>query len=326
MSRLRSQFASLPPFQQGVDTWLAIAIHEQILFPRLSTEGTNQVEVFVNRQHALVQKALLSRERVLLTLDVLQARSEWIAFSQLERALRSTLLLAEQKSSRHAWLELLVAQDVLVAEQHPHPHAATRTTMLRLNSTHPAVVAFPQLQKHSLTRLIVIVSNFMARKQTSWMAISRLLKSLTAATTRIEARSTLHAAEQQGIIRFEPITAASHTAFPIAAVKLVLEHVLVRDVLALRDQWIYSINETLEQRQTGVGTIVLIDKCRALLQMPEDEAFFWLQLLLQEDILYTKKMSLGDQGEIPILYLNQQDALVDQLLAPIGAKKNEVMQ
>src|SRR5258707_10605822 len=81
LSRLRSQFASLPPFQQGVDTWLAIAIHEQILFPRLSTEGTNQVEVFVNRQHALVQKALLSRERVLLTLDVLQARSEWIAFS-----------------------------------------------------------------------------------------------------------------------------------------------------------------------------------------------------------------------------------------------------
>jgi hypothetical protein len=314
LSQLHDQLAILTPFQGRADTWLDIAIREQILLPQLSAGKVDQFYASVNRQHVLVQKAFITRERILLTLSALQANRDWVAFSALEKALRSAIVLAEQQSLRHAWLELLIAEHMLVAGKFPQPGGSFQVTTLRLNPIHSAVAALPQLQERNLRRLIVIMRHFMERKRSTWMAVSRLLKSLTAITTRVEARAAISMAEQGGIIHIDSLSATHNATFSVTIAKLEHYHLLVQGTFARLDQLIQLINEIQDKRGSGVSETILVDRCCTAMDMQEDEAFFWLRLLLSEGMLYTKPISLGVQEAMPILYLNQQDPTVDQLL------------
>lgn len=322
LSRLREHLVRLSAFNSRADTWLAIAIREHILLQ----ESADSAVYFgyVNRQHAVVQKAFLMRERILSTFSVLLTNREWVAFSVLEKSLRTAKVLADNQSFRHAWIELLVAEDVLIAQQVPQPDGPFQVTALRLNLAHPAMVALQHIQQRNLIRLIVHISNVTGRKGKDAMTVFTLLKSLMGVTTRVEASAALDQAKQQNIVQLESVTVSHRHAFPVTVVRLQQGHALVQETLARRDQCIQLTNTIIELRKTGVSEIILAKALMAEQQIERDEALFWIRLLVNEDILYVKHMLLESQETVPIIYLNQQDAIVDRLLEQTSRDTGEV--
>ncbi len=322
LSRLRDHLVRLSAFNSREDAWLAIAIREHILLQESS--DFDVYYGYVNRQHAVVQKAQLIRERILSTFSTLLTNREWVAFSVLEKALRTTRVLADHQSFRHAWIELLVAEDVLMAQQIPQPDGPFQVTALRPNPAHSAMADLQRIQQHNLIRLIVHMRDVTGRKGKDAMAVSTLLKSLTGATTRVEASAALDHAKQQDIVHLETVVVPSRSASPVTVVRLQQGHALVQETLARRDQCIQLTNAIIEQRKTGVSETILAEALMAEQQIEKDEALFWIRLLVNEDILYVKHILLESQETVPIIYLNQQDVIVDQLLDQTSRDTGEV--
>jgi hypothetical protein len=197
-------------------------------------------------------------------------------------------------------------------------------TALRTNPAHPAIATLQRIQQHNLIRLILHISNVTSRKGEDAMAISALLKSLTGAMTRVEASAALNRAKQQDIIHFETVAVPRRSAFPVTVIRLQHGHALVQETLARRNQCIQLTDTIIEQRKIGVSETILAEALMAEQQIDRDLALFWIRLLISEDILYVKDMLLESQETIPIIYLNQQDAIVDQLLDQTSRDTGEV--
>ena len=324
LSHLCDHLAQFRSFHDRADTWLAIAIREQILLQQQPDDTSDVSYGYLNRQHPVVQKALLSRERILMTLSAMLHKREWVAFSALEKGLRTAKSLTASQHLRHAWLELLVAEGVLIAGQVPQLDGAFQVTTLRFNLQHPIVATLQRKQLQNLVRLIVAVSNLTIRKNYPWMAIASLLKVLTAATTRIEARATLSAAEQQGILEIGTIPSRRKPTSSVATVKLQPSHELVQDTLNRRDQLIALTHSTLTSRNTGVSESILTEAFITGNHMEKEEALFWIRLLISEGILYVNQITLGSGDVIDLIYLEDQDSLVDQVLSRTSTNTREV--
>jgi hypothetical protein len=326
MSRLHAHLAQLDPFHGRVDTWLAIASREQILLLQQPENPLDEPYGYLNRQLAIVRKALFIRERILVTLGAMLVNREWVAFSAIEKGLCTARLLADSQQARHAWLELFVAEGVFIAEHISQPDGVFQVTTLRFNLEHPLITTLQRQQRHNLIRLIITISDFTARRGYPWMAVASLLKCLTGTITRIEARATLSAAEQQNIIETGSLPGKQNPALPVTTVKLQQQHALVQETLTRRDQLIAFTSSILTSRNTGVSESVLTEEFVARGQLQKSEALFWIGLLTDERVFSVEPPPSGAGDAAPMIKLAEQDPLVDHVLALTSDYSREVKE
>jgi hypothetical protein len=288
------------------DRWLAIALDERLI---LIQEAEN---ASLNRQHPLVQQALLMRERILTTLSILQEQQGWVAFSTLELALRTCRICAGSSRSLQLWLELLIKLDVLQMKLQPQPDGPFQTTILTLNPTSPVIAVSKQQQQRNQLRLILACSHYNERNQDTPLTASRILRTLTGPITHVEAREALEQAEQEGIIKIEYLTGESRTKRPRRTLRLQQEHERVRACLELRNHLIHLIEESLRKRPSGIGATTLVIAFRDAYQLPEDEGWFWLRVLEQDGILRLSSLTVGNgQKKEKIVDLRLGDPIVE---------------
>ncbi len=326
MSHLHAHLAQLRPFSSQVDTWLAIAIREQILLLNQPENILDESYGYLNRQLAIVRKALDIRGHILVTLGAMLVKREWIAFSTLEKGLRTAKLLADNQRSRHAWLELLVAEGMLIAEHVPQPAGPFQVTTLRFNQMHPLVATLQGQQTYDLIRLIITMSDFTGRRDYPWMAVASLLRSLTEATTRIEARATLSAAEQRHIIEIGSVPSKRKPTLPVTTARLQHQHELVQETLTHRDQLIALTYAVLTSRNTAVSESVLIEELVIRGQLQKSEAVFWIKLLTDEGIFSVEPPPSGVGNVATMIKLAEEDPIVDRVLASANEKRREVKE
>ena len=313
MSDLLSQLRNLDPFSGTAETWLNIAIREQLFLLERVNDPFAMPDGLLNRENPIVQNALFIRERILSVFDAMIVNRDWVAFGALEKALRTAEAMAVDKEFRHAWIELLVAQKVLIAEQIPQPDGTFQTTTLRLEPDHPVITARHQQQALHLRGLIVTVDNFMRRKNYNWMAVSTLLKILTRSTTRVEARATLNMADEQGVVQFDSVPSLENPEFLVTTLKLSQTHPLVQKTLAERDDIILRVDSLLTDRYQ-VSLTLLAEELTSSNTMTEDDAFFWIRFFVDEGILIEEEIVLGPEDDLSFLQLNLADSIVSQAL------------
>lgn len=326
ISHLLEGLRKLEPYLTMPDIWLNIAVREQIILLQRSDDQFEMPYGLLNRQHAVVQKALVIRERILTTLGTMLANHDWVAFNTLEKALRIARPLSESQGFRHAWLELLVAEEVLIAKPVPQTDGSFMVTTLRLNQDHPIIAIEHRQEYLNLIRLIVIISDFTGRKSYPWMAVANLLKILTKATTRVEARATLSKAEEQGIVQLGTLPSPQNPEFAVATAQLNTIHPLVQEALTQRDRMILLTNSVLKQRRFVVSEPVLTEEIIAASQMKEDEVLFWIWLLVSEGLVGVEQISFGPKKTLNMIRLKLEDPLVKQILDQASRDDSEVKQ
>lgn len=307
---LLAHLTSLPSFGAQAERWLTTALTERIILPQPGTVAKDAG--LLNRRHPLVQKALLIRERILSTTSILQAERGWIAFATLEQALKTCRDCAGSQRLRQLWLELLVELDVLHIGQQPQPDGPSQTTTLALNPESPVIAIPRQQQQRNVIRLIVVCSNYQERRQLPWAIASHVLRRLTGLVTHTEARDALRRAEQEGIVAVEVVPGRRNPGRPVTVIKLHQEHERVHEWQALRDHLIRLTSQALGQRPLGISEAVLIETFWSSYQLTEDEGWFWLRLLEQDDILSVAMLQLGSQGKEKIVDLRLGDPVVRQ--------------
>jgi hypothetical protein len=311
-------------FGSSAEIWLTVAIRERVLLLQDSNDPLDPPYGWVNTYHAVTQKALLIRDRILNTLSTMLQHREWIAFNTAERGLRSVKQLAESQHIRHAWLELLVALDMLVSRRIPRPDGKFVTTTLHINTNH-SVVAMHRTEHYlQLVRLILKMSNFLERRGYSWIAASTLLKMLTGTSSRAEARATLTIAQEQAIVQIDSLLSPYNPPLTVTIVRLNQNHQLVNETLARRDQLIALANTVLAWRRFGVSEMVLVDEFTASGALSEDDALFWIWLFVSEDLFHSTHFTQGTHDSIRMLQLNITDSVVSAALEQTGKELREV--
>ncbi len=318
MNRLLDRLGELPPFKETAETWLNVAVREQIILLQRVEDPSASPYIQLNRQHPFVQKGLQIRERILSVLSAMIVDRDWVAFSALEKAMQTSKPLAGDQSFRHAWLELLVAEEVLIAESVPQPDGVFQTTTLRPNLNHP-IIRLHQQQNFNLVRLIVTIDNFIRRKGYKWMAVSTLLTILTRATTRVEARATLSLADEEALVEIDTVPSIDDPEFSVATVRLNSTHSLVQKCLTKRDDIILLADSMLTNRHLGMSSDVFVEELGSSgIAQEENEALFWIQLLGGERILTEAKFVQGPRRVVRLLRLRLEDPIVSQALDTMG--------
>lgn len=306
MGHLLDRLRQLNPFNTLADRWLNVAISEQIILVQHQEDLFDSLYGYLNKQHAVVQKALLTRERILTTMSAMLGNRDWIAFSALEAALRTSKVLAESQSYRRAWLELLVAEQVLITTLVSQPDGPFTVTTLSLNRDHPVIATLHKQRVRNLIHLVILISNFMIRKGHIHMAVSHLLRILTKTTSRVEARDALNAAIEQGIVQINRELSQNSTSF-VARVLLNQNHQFVQAAIAEYNQVILQANSVLTLRNFRVSESMLAEEFIARGKMKEKEALFWIELLVSEGILSV------DQGSVfKMIRIESEDPVVKQ--------------
>lgn len=325
LQQLRARLGNMYAFRGRVDDWLDQAIKEQILL--LTRAGNPAVgpHVTVNSQHVLVQKALLIREHILLTLSTLLVDRACVAFSELERTLRATRLLAANQRIRQAWLEFLLTEDIIIAEQLPQPGSPFQVEALRLNPLHPAVAEVQRQSHYNLMRLIILMQSFSGRKHRGWIAVSRLLSILATSSTRAEARATISTATNWGIVEVATIPSAQKHTLSTEVTRLQQDHVLVQETLARHDQLLRHIAMILAQWPAGVSEPVLVKELVQRMQITQDDALFWITLLINQGSLTPGTIVLDAEEAVNIIRLSEHDPplrqLLDEIRQPVGKQR-----
>jgi hypothetical protein len=301
------------PLNQTAHIWLNIAVREQIIVLLEPETEFDLLSGSLNRQHSVVQSALFARDRILMTMKAMLVNRDWVAFSALEKALRTNKALADSQSYRHGWLELLVDAGVLVSRPVPRPDESYTVTTLRFNEDHRAIAMLADLQQRNLQRLIISISDFVTRKDHHQVASARLQQKLMKAMTYIEARTTISTAFEGGIIRNGSATIPEQVMTSQIALRLDSSHPFVKKTLAQRDQLILLSDSILTQRNSQVSEDVMAEEFAALRQMGEDESFFWIRLFEEEGIFLLNRMS-----SITTLRIKYSDAVVKQALDQVG--------
>ncbi len=312
--QLRARLGNMYYFRGRVDDWLDQAMKEQIL---LLTQVDNPAvgpRVFVNKQHVLVQKALQIRERILLTLTTMLVNHACVPFSELERSLRATRLLAANQRMRQVWLEFLLAEDIIIVEPLPQPDSPFQVKALRLNSLHLVVVEARRQSQYNLMRLIMLTNSFSGRKHHGRIAVSRLLSILATSSTRAEARATIDAAESRGIVEVVTVSSAQKHTRSTSVVRLRQDHMLVQETLVRYDQLLKHIAMILALRPAGVSESALVKELVQRMHIAQDEALFWIALLIHQGSLVLSTIKLDAEEMVNIIRLCEQDVPMRQLL------------
>jgi hypothetical protein len=329
MNHLLNHLQTLSAFHNSAETWLSIALREQVILQKTSDYGFGSGYAYLNQQSPVVRKAIQTRKRILSVLNVMIAGRDWVAFSAAEKALRTANTLAGSQQLRHAWLEMLVAENILIADNLSKPGAAHQTTTLKLNREHPAVRSSVLEQERNLIYLVVAADNFMKRKNSNWISISKLLEILTKATTRVEARAALEFAKTKEIVHIDSVPAHRDQDYTVATAKLNYEDTFVQEALKKRDHAIWLTNYILSDREflsedIGIGRILLEDELMASARVEQDMASFWVETLLMEGILSEITYIAGSLGAERLLRLRVGDPVVGHALAQDRQSLREV--
>lgn len=311
-AQLLARLEQLEPFGAKAERWLAAASSRHLIVP--FQEAGQETLLSLNRRHVTVRRALLIRERVLNSLDVLQEEREsgLVPFSRLEQELQTCRLCAGEQRVRQAWLELLVALGALQAQKLPQPGGPFFTTMLALNPESPVIAIPRQQRQRNQIRLIVACDNYLKRKGYSWIADFTLLRRLTGRITGTEAHAALSRAAEQGIVHLKSGEDSS-SGREITEVHLQSEHERVRESLELRDHLIRLTEQALLRRPRGVSETVLVEEFWAEAQVGEDESWFWLRLLEEEHVLQVSSLQLSGGTKARVVDLRLGDRLISQV-------------
>jgi hypothetical protein len=311
-AHLLARLEQLEPFGAKAGRWLATASARHLIVP--FQETAREALISLNRRHIIARKALLIRERVLSTLEVLQGEREngQVPFSRLERELQTCRLCTGEQRVRQAWLELLVALGALQAQKLPQPDGPFVTTMLALNPEAPVIAIPRQQRQRNQVRLIVACDNYLKRKGYSWTADFTLVRRLTGRITGAEARAALSRAAEEGIARLEAREDIGSER-QITEVHLRPEHERVRGSLELRDQLISLTEQALRRRPRGVSEAVLVEEFWTEAQLGEDESWFWLRLLEEERVLQVSSLQLSGGERARVVDLRLGDRLISQV-------------
>jgi hypothetical protein len=320
---LQARLEQYPALADRANTWLLIAAQERLFFLRQTTPGMFSGQLYL--EHPLVQKALQIRPRVLCVLDILQRGREWVAFGVAEKALTTLRPLAESQSLRHAWLELLVAQGFLQTERVTRPDGAAQVTTLRLSRDNQASAALLRYQTTpTLTRLIVVMSDFMAEKAQGWISLGTLLERLTGPLALIEVRSLINAAQEQELITSETLTGARKGTIKVFSLRT--DHALVKETLARRDLFLKLARATFTARNLAAGQALLVEIFTREGHVSRADALFWIALLSDEGLFSQERLALGSGESTSVFALNLQHPVLDQMFTATDAsvQKREV--
>jgi hypothetical protein len=306
LSSLLTRLGELDLFDEAAgERWLATALKERLILVQQPTIGS------LNRSHPLVQKALLIRERILTTTSILQEQEGWVAFTTLEQALRTCRICAGDVRARRLWLELLIKLNVLHARLQAQPDGPFQTTVLTFNQESPVVAIPKQQQQRNLLRLILICSSYSESNQASPLAASHIVRTLTGPITRVEARTALAQAEQEGLIAVEYLEGGRRAKQPLSGITLQQGDERVRACLELRDHLIRRIEQSLRQRPSGISASALVGAFWHSYQLPEEEGWFWLRVLEQTNIVRLSSLEVGrEQKKEKIVDLRLGDPVV----------------
>jgi len=244
---------------------------------------------------------------------------EWVAFSALEKALKTAKPLSTSQRLRHAWIELMVAEQLFIKTVIKKADQAFPTTVLMLNKGNPTVVAFSLYRDNVLINLIVIIDDYLKRNSHNSLSISKLLEFLTTATTRIEARATLESARNLEIVQLDTTKSDHPLSYKVATITLNYDHAFVQETLTKRNNIIRLIdqlllNQTPQRDGLGLTEAMLLNKLEETWEIDRITSYFWVYLLLRENILSIITFVISPKESIRLLHLVDSDPIVRNAL------------
>lgn len=269
--------------------WIEVVIGEHLLVRHFVDESWF---VSLNRMHPIVKNTFETRDRVMRVIAAMLIDRDWVAFSAVEKSLRSIKLLVGKQRLRQAWIELLIETRLLLTEQIPQLGSPFMTTALLPNAEHPFVSRQEYHQYLALVRLIVVADDFIRLNGYEWISASALLQRLTTLTSRAEARTTLNQALDGSLILRSEIPSPQHPDRLITILVPNYDHESVGDYLIQRDEILYLIDAALYAHDDGLSKESLEQTLHGLRNLEPDEPHFWIELLVQENLLL-KNTELG---------------------------------
>ena len=322
---LREVLQQSSALEAQADSLLSLALRERILLLQEAPDLLQEPQVILNKRHELTQQALQIQERILNTVCVLQEKRGWVAFSTLDKALSTHRLLAGNQNFRHNWIELLIESGSLLSTRRASPSNQFMTTTVCLNPVNEQAIK-EHKREYNLTTLICVADIYEQRRRKVWISVGQLRRCLTAHMTYTEAHATLKQALEQQVLQSETRPSKRNPDHNITVVWENHQHPLVQEKLTRRDRLLLTSYALLTQRDFRVSESLLLEEFSAAEHLSEDEARYWLRLLVQERIVWMTPLEAQVSTGEHILSLDQDDPLVHQLLEHVEQGMSEVKE
>ncbi|HEY1352192.1 MAG TPA: hypothetical protein VGF67_21455 [Ktedonobacteraceae bacterium] len=313
---LRDDLQQYTFLQAEADRLISLALRERILFLREAVDPLQDPQISLNRRHEMTRRALLTQDRILNTVRVLQEKRGWVAFSTLDKALGTYYWLADNQPLRQHWIELLVTLGRLSSSRRTHPGTSLVTTTLWLNSADPPASS-ELLARQNLITLICVMNSLWYRRTRAWISVAQLQRRLTTHMTCAEARATVEQARAEQILLCETRPGKRNPERSITVVGENQQHPFVQEMLALRDRLLLTGHALLVQRNLRSSESLLLEEFCATERLAEDDALYWLRLLTREGYARIKPLEAQVSTGEHIVSLTLDDPLVRHLLADV---------
>ena len=269
----------------------------------------------LNERSPRVQTVLEIRNRLLLTLDSALRGRHWISFNHLERMLRSQAIFGLDEKTRRNWIELLISENLILAQQRKNPDRPDLppTTALIVNHDHALVEEIPLLVQQQLYRLIILVDGFLTNRNYNWIAASTLMKILKGYLSPVAAQNVFSFARDENVISIIKLNNIKDSLYQVSAIHLNYENDDVKKALKYRNLYLNEIAVAFENRGNGLshsGLYSYLSKNIPGEVQPSIQ--FWVDVFVRGNIL-TRLKKHG--GKNPMYMFNRSLPVVAMVLA-----------
>ncbi len=150
--------------------------------------------------------------------------------------LRSQAIFGLDEKTRRNWIELLISENLILAQQRKNPDRPDLppTTALIVNHDHALVEEIPLLVQQQLYRLIILVDGFLTNRNYNWIAASTLMKILKGYLSPVAAQNVFSFARDENVISIIKLNNIKDSLYQVSAIHLNYENDDVKKALKYR--------------------------------------------------------------------------------------------
>jgi hypothetical protein len=279
-------------------SWLDMAIAEELVILNKATTDAQFTLCSLNDKSAGVQKALETRDRMLLILDLGMRGRPWLSFNFAEKLLRVNSMFGVSEISRRRWIELGISEGLITVQKkiRPSTGAVEPTTVLFLNYNHPISQEIPRLIDNQLRRLIVLCDVFLANHNFKWLAASTVMKILGTFLPPEASQQIFSYARDEGIIRIGKIRDIRNSSRGVSTVELDSDSDLVKKTLLEKISYLSALDDLYSTRGKKLKYHTLSSVLSEAIPPDRvDDIHFWIDLFIRARILRRGSNSSHDK-------------------------------
>jgi len=229
--------------------------------------------------------------------------------------LRSQAIFGLDEKTRRNWIELLISENLILAQQRKNPDRPDLppTTALIVNHDHALVEEIPLLVQQQLYRLIILVDGFLTNRNYNWIAASTLMKILKGYLSPVAAQNVFSFARDENVISIIKLNNIKDSLYQVSAIHLNYENDDVKKALKYRNLYLNEIAVAFENRGNGLshsGLYSYLSKNIPGEVQPSIQ--FWVDVFVRGNIL-TRLKKHG--GKNPMYMFNRSLPVVAMVLA-----------